>query len=435
MASKKKLRQVFTVEAEKQEVNQEIFDKLQEMFKALTPDEKAEILTDALLKRLVDEETTEEFTEAEIAGDGAKTPTLRFKIKRNQKQIVDVGKTPLWKLEEMFTNEQTARGNSDYTIAYYKRCFKKLYKAVAFMYEDGNKDFIETLYNNAPADLDPLAWAGMNFPIAIMQDLDLQLQFVEYLRDIEEVNEQTINSYLRGLKAILKYCVSNGWVEDRPFVINEKEPPIKQVYTDSELKKLLRKPPITADGFAVYRNWVVINHCLSTGNRVNTIVNIKVGDVDLDSGFLLVQVQKSGKTARIPLPRKYIKILREYIALWHTNDDGSINTNDYLFCNEAGEKITPEGLKKAIAEYNRRRGVEKTSMHLFRHTFAKNWITSGGDIASLQKILGHNTIAMAQRYANLFSEDIKPKVEQHAAITKFKGRGGKRKTINTNYIK
>lgn len=430
MAEKKKIRTTFEVEASP---NEALLARAQEIFANLTAEERAKILADAIMEKVVAEEEAkpaEEFTETKIEGDGAKTPALRFKIKRNQKELIDIVKTPLWKLEEMFINEQTARGNSSYTQAYYKRCFKKLYQAVAFMYEEGNKNFIEDLYNNAPDDLDPLAWAGMNFPIAIMQDLDLQLNFVEYLRDVEEVNEQTVNSYLRGLKAIFKYCVSSGWVEDRTFTINEKEPPIKQVYSDAELKKLLRKPSLASDNFATYRNWVVVNHCLATGNRVNTIINIKVGDVDLDAGFLLVQVQKSGKTNRIPLPKKYIKILREYILYCHTNEDGSVNVNDYLFCNEAGEKISAEGLKKAIAEYNRRRGVEKTSMHLFRHTFAKEWIVSGGDVASLQKILGHNTIAMAQRYANLFAEDIKPKVEQHAAITKYKGRGGKRKTIN-----
>ena len=48
-----------------------------------------------------------------------------------------------------------------------------------------------------------------------------------------------------------------------------------------------------------------------------------------------------------------------------------------------------------LSRYNRKRGVEKISAHLFCHTFAKNWILQGGDPLRLQKILGHSTLAMS----------------------------------------
>lgn len=41
---------------------------------------------------------------------------------------------------------------------------------------------------------------------------------------------------------------------------------------------------------------------------------------------------------------------------------------DYLFCNDSEEMLTENGLRRAIADYNKRRGVSKTSIHLFRHT-------------------------------------------------------------------
>jgi integrase/recombinase XerD len=64
-------------------------------------------------------------------------------------------------------------------------------------------------------------------------------------------------------------------------------------------------------------------------------------------------------------------------------------------------------LKLAIGKYNQKRGVNKTSVHLFRHTFAKNWITNGGDIFRLQKILGHSSIEMVKEYVEMFSDDLK----------------------------
>ena len=45
-----------------------------------------------------------------------------------------------------------------------------------------------------------------------------------------------------------------------------------------------------------------------------------------------------------------------------------------------GLQMTRDSMDNAIYHYNRRRGVQKTSVHLFRHTFAKNWIMNGGDL-------------------------------------------------------
>ena len=436
MAKGKKIELKFEVEAQKSDNFQKNFEKFLEN---LTPEQKQKILSEALVDRFLEREVPEEeesdfeeFEYEELSGDGIDRPILKFKIGRKQKELVSKTKTALWEIEDLFMDEQKARSNSSFTLDFYRRCFKKFYEACAFMYEEGNEDFINDLYNNCPDyEKSPLAYAGKMFPMAVLEDIDLQKNFVEYLTDVCEVNMQTVNSYLRGLKAIMKYCAEMGWIDDRKFVINEKEPEIKQTYTDTELKKLLRKPPISATNFVQYRNWVIINHLLSTGNRVQTIRNIKVKDLDLDEGYLRVQVQKSGKTTRIPLPKKYIRVLREYITIVHTSPyTQKVDGDRWLFPNEYGEQITSEGLKKSIANYNKSRGVAKTSCHLFRHTFAKNWIISGGDIVSLQKILGHSTVKMAQRYANLYAEDIKPKIEKHSTLTKMKQNSGR--TIQLN---
>ena len=384
MAEKKKIRADFQIKGSEKDSD---LKKIEEILKNFSPEEKAEILAKAALEKFEETEAAaDEYIYGGADGDGISAPKLRFKIDRNQKDFIVKTRTPLWKIEDLFLNEQESRRNSPYTISYYKRCFKKFYEAIAFMYEDGNKDFIDTLYNSAPSDEpSPLAYVGKMFPMVVLEDLDLQLNFVKYLVDVEEVNEQTVNSYLRGLKAIIRFCTENGWIEERKFVISDKEPNIKQTYTDAELKRLTRKPNLENCAFTTYRNWVIVNHLLATGNRVQTVLNIKVEDIDLTDGYLNVQVQKNHKTTRIPLPKKYLKILNEYILLVHTAANGEVLTDNYLFPNEYGERFTAEGLKKAIANYNNSRGVEKTSFHLYRHTFAKNWILSGGDIISLQK--------------------------------------------------
>ena len=82
-------------------------------------------------------------------------------------------------------------------------------------------------------------------------------------------------------------------------------------------------------------------------------------------------------------------------------------------------------LTKSVRVYNNKRNVEKTSIHLLRHTFAKKWITSGGDIITLAKVLTHSELEMVKRYSNLYGGDIKKEMEQHSAISQMKVKSGK----------
>jgi len=78
-------------------------------------------------------------------------------------------------------------------------------------------------------------------------------------------------------------------------------------------------------------------------------------------------------------------------------------SSDYLFCTAYGQQTTVDVIESQIARYNRKRGVEKTSLHMFRHTFAKKWILNGGDIFRLQKILGHSRFGRCTHESRLLS--------------------------------
>ena len=81
--------------------------------------------------------------------------------------------------------------------------------------------------------------------------------------------------------------------------------------------------------------------------------------------------------------------------------------DDYLFPNENGTQLTENGLRCSIANYNKKRGVQKTSIHLFRHTFAKKYLVDcGGNAFTLQRLLGHSTLDMTKHYCAIFDADI-----------------------------
>ena len=360
------------------------------------------------------EELTEEQFNNKIIDDN----TPKFIIKRRQKSFMDKATTPLWRLEEAFINEQEARRNSPYTIKHYQQTFRIFYEFLAYEYCENPED-IDKMYDKYPLEKSPLVLYGKMFPILILENDNLQRDFGEYLEDVREVSEQTVLTYFRDFRAFMYYAMEQKIIAPFAISVKDKEPPIKNPYTDEEIRRLLKKP--NSDSFEDNRNWAMVNYFLATGNRLQTVINLKVGDIDFEEGFISINVQKSGKTTRLGMTKKLSKVLEEYIYYFRCDESGEPLLDCYLFPSRRNEKLSDGAAKKAIKEYNLSRGVTKTSIHLFRHTYAKTWIVKGGDLASLQKALGHSSLKMIQRYANLYATDVKQKMEQYGALEQQKG--------------
>ena len=215
----------------------------------------------------------------------------------------------------------------------------------------------------------------------------------------EGLAHNTITTYARIVRTFLNWCNCEGLTTVRMPNMKDKET-VKETYSDSELARLLKKPDKNCD-FTVYRNWVIVNFLMNSGCRAATIRNIQNRDVDLDVQQITLRHTKNGKIQVIPLCSIMVNILRDYMTV------RGGDTEDYLFCNQFGEMLTENALRLAIAKYNQSRGVEKTSTHLYRHTFARKYLVDcGGDAFMLQKLLGHSTLKMTKHYCAIYDADI-----------------------------
>ena len=248
--------------------------------------------------------------------------------------------------------------------------------------------------------------------IAMLQKADLDAMIVS-MRDAS-LSPNSINSYTRTLKSFFSWCNEQG-ITRLNIPIYKAEETVKETYSDLELSALLKKPDIRKATFAEYRDWVIINFLLNCGSRAATVRAIQIRDVDLDGGMVFYRHTKNRKAQVIPLCSAMIAILREYLR--HRGGEAA----DYLFCTETGSQLTENGLRQSIARYNTRRGVQKTSIHLFRHTFARKYlIDCGGDAFTLQKLLGHSTLAMTKHYCAIFDADLTKNYDNFSPLAQMK---------------
>ena len=234
--------------------------------------------------------------------------------------------------------------------------------------------------------------------IAMLQKADLDAMIIS-MRTVH-LSPNSINSYTRTLKSFFSWCNEQG-ITRLNIPLYKAEETVKETYSDLELSALLKKPDIRKATFAEYRDWVIINFLLNCGSRAATARAIQIRDVDLDGGVVFYRHTKNRKTQAIPLCSAMVSILREYLR--HRGGEAA----DFLFCTETGSQLTENGLRQSIARYNTRRGIQKTSIHLFRHTIARKYlIDCGGDAFTLQKLLGHSTLAMTKHYCAIFDADL-----------------------------
>lgn len=207
-----------------------------------------------------------------------------------------------------------------------------------------------------------------------------------YKRDLSDYSKVSL---LRTLRCFMHHF-------DIPvnFKIHKVET-VKETYTAEELKKLTRKPKDA--NFADFRTYAIILLALDTGLRSASIRNIKVDDIQDDS--VIIRQSKTNKVAILPFSKttaSAIKVLKR-----------NIGNAEYLFCGIDNQKLSESALRSSLERYCKKRGVEHHSMHMFRHTFAKNWVKNGGNPYVLQKMLMHSTMDMTRQYLNLFDNDIK----------------------------
>jgi site-specific recombinase XerD len=82
-------------------------------------------------------------------------------------------------------------------------------------------------------------------------------------------------------------------------------------------------------------------------------------------------------------------------------------THQEFFPSADGQPLSYSGLKQIIDRLRRKSGVTRLHPHLFRHTFAVKYLMNGGDLITLQRILGHTTVQVTQMYLHLVDQDVK----------------------------
>jgi site-specific recombinase XerD len=213
--------------------------------------------------------------------------------------------------------------------------------------------------------------------------------------------QSTVNHYYRVLNTFFRWLEKEKLIAENPLA-HLKPPKIEQkavqALSQNKVEALLGCcPPKNLLGC---RDRAIILVLLDSGLRVSELADLRVGDVDMKTGAVLVKNGKGGKQRLVRLGSAARKALWRYMALYRRGE------GDRLFLTRGGKPLKANAIKLMVRRLGKEAGVPNVHVHRLRHTFAISFLRAGGDIFTLKYLMGHSSLVMVQNYLkSLNAED------------------------------
>ena len=260
------------------------------------------------------------------------------------------------------------------------------------------------------------AWAsknGLNLLTLTRQDLR------EWLIDLgtEKLSENSKRRLISAVRGFYKFLMFEGHLTKNPaedLVAPQKGVYLPRFLNRMEIETLLAAPDTSTE--TGLRNRAILELMYASGLRVSEAVNLKINNVDIDSG-IVTTTGKGNKTRRVPVGASAVEWLKTYLAVRRKIENVEV---DNLFVSPKGSPVNRQSIYLSIAEYARKCGLEGVSPHTLRHSFATHLVQNNADIRSVQQMLGHADISTTQIYTHITDAHLKKSYERFHPRSKAK---------------
>ena len=210
------------------------------------------------------------------------------------------------------------------------------------------------------------------------------------------VSARSIQRHISSAKGFFSYMKKISLVQSSPFeLINSPKSSsrLPNVLSPEEVSQLLNfKPKNIQDK----RDLAIIELIYSSGLRVSEAVNSNLSDFEDNNNFLRV-IGKGSKTRLVPVGR----FAQNAIKIWIKERKKILTIDDALFVNLRGGRISARSIQERLKSIALMQGLPPVNPHMLRHSFATHLLESSGDLRSIQELLGHSSLSTTQIYTRL----------------------------------
>ncbi len=277
------------------------------------------------------------------------------------------------------------------------------------MYLRVEKGLAKNSVESYEGDLNKLKnWAEKNnYDLLALTVRDLR----EWLIDLAgaKLSENSKRRAISALRGFYKFLHFDGHIVKNPaedLIAPQKGAYLPNFLNQTDIENLLAVPDVSTE--IGTRDKAILELMYACGLRVSEAVDLKMSDVDVDSGVLTCK-GKGSKTRRVPIGKSAIEWLKRYLILRRKKENVEINN---LFVTILGRPINRQTIFKFIKEYAEKIGLQDVSPHTLRHSFATHLIQNRADVRSVQQMLGHADISTTQIYTHITDTHLRQTYEK-----------------------
>ena len=276
--------------------------------------------------------------------------------------------------------------------------------------------------------VDKLIWFLKQNELPVCGTLELR-QFLAYLTKGHErpggrwgnaqmtkaVRPRTVHTYHGHLRTLFRWLIQEGILEASPMeaiVAPIARADQVQPFDERQVAALIGAAQKTIHG---KRDYVIVCFLLDTGLRASELCGLKFADLDMAARKCVV-LGKGNKHRAVYFGRQSAKALWNYLREEQRDPGSPVFQSDRG--GGTGEPLTRSGLLQLIERLGRAAHIEavRCSPHTFHHTFAVTFLRNGGNVFTLQQILGHTSLQMTNRYVAVSQGDIEKQSRQFSPV-------------------
>jgi integrase/recombinase XerC/integrase/recombinase XerD len=237
--------------------------------------------------------------------------------------------------------------------------------------------------------------------------------------EVQRNSPATANHSLVALRAFFNYLVRDGFLESSPVAGVEKVRCRRTVIDTFTLDQLEAVLKTCGKSFTGVRDRAMIVLLFDCGLRVSELCGLTLDDICWNEQTLAV-VGKGDKERIVPFGSAARQALVQYLG---RREDLATKA---LFVTCYGDPIGRFRGREIVADRCKAAGITgvRCSPHTLRHTFAVTYLRAGGDVFSLQKMLGHSDLTMTRRYCELSQTDVVEKHRLYSPADRLRAEAG-----------
>lgn len=224
----------------------------------------------------------------------------------------------------------------------------------------------------------------------------------------QKLTNRSINRKMSSLRSFYRFLLKVGEVEVNPLQLHRSLKMEKKLQLPFSIREIdeVRNMLVDKEDFNSVRDLLIVEMLYCLGLRRAELVSLEVKDVD----FYLHQVKIQGKGNKvrvIPMVQTVEDLLKKYLT-YRALVMSEMEMCTALLVNDKGNKINEMFVYRVINGYfSNATTKEKRSPHMLRHSFATHLLENGADINSIKELMGHESLATTQGYAQINLSELK----------------------------